>query len=167
MTSPHGQAPLDNVEFERPSEEFIAHDWEEFTGGSPVFGVLRGYEPRDVDGLAWRDPQRKGHGLVTWWIDEGVAEIVSLHAVPPGGGLGARLMDAAEAELKRFGVRQVVLATTNDNARALGFFSTRGCRLVRLHLDALDRVRQTKTGVPLIGREGIPLRDMWELQKEL
>jgi ribosomal protein S18 acetylase RimI-like enzyme len=158
---------LDNVEFERPSEEFIAQDWEEFTAGSPVFGVLRGYEPRDVGGLAWRDLQRKGHALVTWWIDQEAAEIVSVHVEPPGSGMGARLMDAAEAELKRRGVKQVVLATTNDKPRALSFYIKRGYRLVRLHLDAMDRVRQVKSRVPLIGDEGIPLRDMWEPQKEL
>ncbi len=43
----------------------------------------------------------------------------------------------------------------------------RGYRLVRLHLDAMDRVRQAKPQVRLIGDEGIPLRDMWELEREL
>jgi GNAT superfamily N-acetyltransferase len=158
---------MTEVEFEHPSEEFIAQDWEEFTGGAPVFGLLRGYEPPDVDALAWRDPHRKGHGLVTWWVDGEVAEIVSVHAEPSGTGMGARLMDATEAELKRLGVKQAVIATTNDNPRALAFYVRRGYRLVRLHLDAMDRVREAKPHVPLIGNDGIPLRDMWELRKEL
>ena len=112
-------------------------------------------------------PQGRGVWLVTWWIDGEVAEIVSLHASPEGSGTGAGLMDAAEAELKRRGVKRVTIATTNDNPRALNFYVRQGYRLVRLHLDAMDRVREAKPGVPSIGRDGIPLRDMWELQKEL
>ena len=152
-------------QFARPSPEAISKDWDQFTGGAPVFGVLRQYQPEDVDGLAWRDGD--GSGLVTWWVDGHVAEIVSLHAEPPGAGTGARLIESAEAELKRRGVTELVVATTNDNARALGFYVSRGFRLVRLHLDAMDRVREAKPKVPLSGAGGVPLRDMWELRKEL
>src|SRR4030042_6061526 len=130
---------MTEVEFQHPSGEFIAQDGEEFTGCAPVVGLLRGYEPSDVDGLVWRDPHRNAHGLVTWWVDGEVAEIVSVHAEPSGTGMGARLMDAAEAELKRLGVKQAVIATTNDNPRALAFYLRRGYRLVRLHVGALDR----------------------------
>jgi hypothetical protein len=76
-------------------------------------------------------------------------------------------MDAAEEEVRSRGVKTVVLATTNDNVRALSFYIRRGYRLVRLHLDAMDRVRALKPGVPSTGREGVPLQDMWELEKIL
>ena len=51
--------------------------------------------------------------------------------------------------------------------RALAFYVRRGYRLVRLHLDGMDRVRAAKPQVPDAGNEGIALRDMWELEKEL
>jgi len=76
-------------------------------------------------------------------------------------------MEAAEAELRRRGVRTLRVVTTNDNPRALSFYVRRGYRLVRLHPDAMDRVRWLKPRVPLTGADGIPLRDMWELQREL
>jgi hypothetical protein len=76
-------------------------------------------------------------------------------------------MDAAEDELRKRGVKTAVLATTNDNARALNFYIKRGYRLVRVHFDAMDRVRALKPGVPMSGRDGVPLQDMWELEKEL
>ena len=154
-------------EWDRPTQKSIAEDWERFTGGPPVIGVLRSYLPSEVDGLRWRDLGGEAHGLVTWWIDGDVAEIVSLHASPEGSGTGAVLMDAAEDELKRQGVKRVKIATTNDNPRALNFYVRQGYRLVRLHLDAMDRVREAKPAVPSIGRDGIPLRDMWEFEKEL
>ena len=76
-------------------------------------------------------------------------------------------MEAAEAELRRHGVRSLRVVTTNDNPRALSFYVRRGYRLVRLHPDAMDRVRRLKPRAPLTGADGIPLRDMWELCKEL
>jgi GNAT superfamily N-acetyltransferase len=145
----------------------VEADWRVFTGGPPVVGVLREYQPTDVEGIAWRDPDSGRTGVVTWWIDGERAEITSVHAEPPGGGAGTRVMDAAEEELRRCGVKVVVLATTNDNSRALNFYIKRGYRLVRLHLDAMDHVRALKPGVPRAGRDGVPLQDMWELEKTL
>ncbi len=43
----------------------------------------------------------------------------------------------------------------------------RGYRLVCLHLDVMDRVRRAKPQVPVIGDDGLPLRDMWVLEREL
>jgi len=152
----------------RPATEAeIAADWREFTGGPPVVGVLREYEPSDVEGVVWRDSGSGRTGVATWWIDGERAEITSVHAEPPGGGTGTRLMDAAEKELRRRSVKTAVVGTTNDNSRALNFYIKRGYRLVRLHLDAMDRVRALKPGVPRTGRDGLPLQDMWELEKAL
>jgi ribosomal protein S18 acetylase RimI-like enzyme len=152
----------------RPATEAeLEADWREFTGGPPVVGLLRNYEPRDVEGIVWRAAESGRRGLVSWWIDGERAEVVSVHAEPPGSGTGTRVMDAAEEALRRRGVKRVVLATTNDNVRALNFYQKRGYRLVRVHLDAMERVRVAKPGVPAVGRDGVPLRDMWELAKEL
>jgi ribosomal protein S18 acetylase RimI-like enzyme len=145
----------------------IEADWREFTGGPPVVGVLREYDAADVEGIVWRDEASGRIGVVTWWSDGKRAEIVSVHAQPQGSGTGTRIMDAAEEELRRRGVTTVVLATTNDNVRALSFYIGRGYRLVRLHLDAMDRVRALKPGVPSTGRDGVRLQDMWELEKAL
>jgi GNAT superfamily N-acetyltransferase len=145
----------------------IEADWREFTGGPPVVGVLRKYDAADVEGIVWRDEASGRTGVVTWWRDGERAEIVSVHAEPQGGGIGTRVMDAAEHELRRRGVKTVVLATTNDNVRALSFYIRRGYRLVRLHLNAMDRVRALKPGVPSTGRDGVALQDMWELEKVL
>ncbi|HLB27125.1 MAG TPA: GNAT family N-acetyltransferase, partial [Dehalococcoidia bacterium] len=134
--------------------------------GLPIVSVEREYLPADVEGLAWREGGDV-LGLVTWAIEGERAEIVSLDALQEGRRIGGRLMEAAEAELRRRGVRTLRVVTTNDNPRALSFYVRRGYRLVRLHPDAMDRVRWLKPRVPLTGADGIPLRDMWELQREL
>jgi len=156
-----------DLEVRPATEAEIEADWREFTGGPTVVGALRDYIPSDVEALVWRDLDSGKYGLVSWWVDGDRVEITSVHAEPPGSGTGTRIMDAAEEELRRRGIKIVVLATTNDNVRALNFYQKRGYRLVRLYLDAMDRVRAAKPGVPLTGRDGVRLRDMWELEKHL
>jgi GNAT superfamily N-acetyltransferase len=139
--------------------------WQEHWG-LPIDGVEREYLPADVEGLIW-DVDGTPQGLVTWWLDGDQGEVVSINAFEPGVHIGGRLLDAAEAELAKLGVRRVRIVTTNDNLRALAFYVRRGYRLVQLHLGSMDRVRAKKPDVPELGNEGIPLRDMWELEKVL
>ncbi len=154
------------AELTRPTTEEIDRDWREFTGGPPVVALLREYEPSDVSGglLLGDGPTR---GLVTWYIDGDVAEIVSLHAEPQASGGGTLLMDAAEEELRHLDVKRAVLVTTSDNTKGLRFYVKRGYRLTRVYLNVMERVRRFKPDVPEVGRDGIALRDMWELEKEL
>ncbi len=147
------------------SSELIEKLWQEHWG-LPIVSVDREYLPADVEGLVWRDGDEV-LGLVTWAVQGGMAEIVSLDAFEQGRRIGGRLMEAAEAELRRRGVRRLRVVTTNDNPRALGLYVRRGYRLVRLHLDAMGRVRRRKPQLRLVGNDGIPLRDMWELEGAL
>jgi GNAT superfamily N-acetyltransferase len=150
----------------KPTPAEIEADWREFSGGPPIVALLREYQASDVTGaFALRGGDTTG--LVTWYIDGAVAEIVSVHAEPQASGGGTVLMEAAENELRRSGVRRVVLATTSDNTKALRFYIKRGYRLTRVHLDALDRVRRFKPRVSGTGYDGLPLQDMWELEKLL
>ena len=136
--------------------------------GLPVIAGDRVYDdPAQLRGLVWREATGDVKGLVTWATDGEEAEIVSIEALEQGRHIGGRLLDAAEAELRRAGVRRVIVVTTNDNLRALAFYVRRGYRLVSLHLDGMDRVRAAKPQVPQRGKEGIPLRGMWELEKEI
>ena len=129
--------------------------------------IDRLYEPADLEGLVWRDDSGDIQGLVTWAVEDDWAEIVTIDAFVQGAHIGGRLLDAAEAALRERGVRTVVVVTTNDNLRAQAFYSRRGYRLMRLDLDGMASVRALKPGVPEVGHEGLPLRDMWELAKEL
>jgi GNAT superfamily N-acetyltransferase len=152
--------------FTRPSIAEIEADWRTFSGGPPVVALLREYEASDVSAaLALREGDVSG--LVTWFVDGDVGEIVSVHAEPQSSGGGTILMNAAEDELRRAGVKRAVLATTSENTNALGFYIKCGYRLTRVHLNAMDRVRRLKPNVPSMSREGLPLQDMWELEKAL
>jgi GNAT superfamily N-acetyltransferase len=151
---------------EPASPDLIDRIWRE-RWGIPIVSVRREYVPADVEGLVWLGGDGEPEGLVTWAAAGDGAEVASLDAFERGRHVGGRLLDAAEDELRRRGVKRVTIVTTNDNLRALGLYIRRGYRLVRLHLDAMDRVRALKPQVPLVGADGIPLGDMWELEKEL
>jgi N-acetylglutamate synthase-like GNAT family acetyltransferase len=90
---------------------------------------------------------------------------VTLEALVQGQHIGGRLIDASEEEMRRHGVRRIIVTTTNDNIRAQGFYQRRGYRLKRIELDGMKRVRAAKVDVPETGYEGLPLLDMWEFEK--
>jgi len=146
--------------------EYIRRHWEE-TWGLPVVSIDRTYEPEDVQGLVWRDEWGDAQGLITWHIEGEHAEIVTVDAYQQGRHIGGRLLDGAEAELRRRGVHHATIVTTNDNLRAIAFYVRRGYRMVRIALDDMERVRKIKPSVPRLGLNNVPLRDMIELEKDL
>lgn len=56
---------------------------------------------------------------------------------------------------------------TDDNLHALRFYQNRGFVLVAVYRNALEISRQLKPEIPLIGKNGIPLRDEIELEYTL
>jgi ribosomal protein S18 acetylase RimI-like enzyme len=106
-------------------------------------------------------------GLLTYRIDGGDCEVVTINAFPKGAGAGTALIEAVAGAARDAGCRRVWLITTNDNLRALRFYQRRGFRLAALHRDALDRSRELKPSIPEVGLDGIPLRDELELELRL
>ena len=145
---------------------FIDEEWRRLLG-LPVVSLDREYRPTDVEGLVYRDDGGVPQGLVTWRVDGDGGEIVTVDAFEQGRHVGGRLLNGAEEELRRRGARGVTIMTTNDNLRAIAFYVRHGYRIVAVHLDAMERVRLLKPAVPETGQDGLPLRDVIELVKEL
>jgi GNAT superfamily N-acetyltransferase len=106
-------------------------------------------------------------GLVTYRLDNGGCEIMTLDSLRPGLGVGTALIEAVKAVAHWGGCHRLWLITTNDNLRALGFYQKRGFVLVAVHRGAVDEARQIKPSIPLTGSEGIPIRDEIELEMAL
>ncbi len=102
-------------------------------------------------------------GLVTYHVEGEACEIVSLDSLAGGKGVGTALIEAVRRVAVEAGCRRLWLITTNDNLAALRFYQKRGFRLVAVHRDALDVSRRLKPEIPLLGIDGIPLRDEIEL----
>jgi GNAT superfamily N-acetyltransferase len=106
-------------------------------------------------------------GLITYHLQDTRCEIVTLDSLMPGNGIGTALIEAAKASAKQSGCKQMGSITTNDNVTALRFYQKRGFELVAVHRSAIERSRQIKPEIPLIGEHGIPLRDEIELELNL
>jgi GNAT superfamily N-acetyltransferase len=106
-------------------------------------------------------------GVVSWQIEAGSAEIVTLDSDKPGHRVGTKLLEAAVGELRAAHVRRVWLITTNDNTDALRFYQRRGWRLVALYPNAVAESRKLKPSIPETGAHGIPIRDEIELEYPL
>jgi ribosomal protein S18 acetylase RimI-like enzyme len=103
-------------------------------------------------------------GLVTYHIAGNGCEIVTLDSLRPSLGIGTTLIESVKAAAGAAGCRRLWLITTNDNLHALGFYQKRGFRLAAVHPGAVNESRKLKPEIPLIGNDGIPIRDEIELE---
>lgn len=105
-------------------------------------------------------------GLVTYAFDSGgyQCEVVTLSTRLENRGVGERLLEAATDAAREAGCSRAYLTTTNDNLRAIGFYQKRGWRLAALHKGNVDEARARHPVIPVMGLNGIPLRDEIELE---
>jgi ribosomal protein S18 acetylase RimI-like enzyme len=103
-------------------------------------------------------------GLVTYRAENDECEIVTLNSLVEGIGIGTALVKAVRSIAASNRFRRVWLITTNDNLKALRFYQRRGFSLVALYRKALEVSRNLKPEIPLIGLDGIPIRDELELE---
>jgi GNAT superfamily N-acetyltransferase len=106
-------------------------------------------------------------GAATWRREGDALRIVTIASVREGIGIGRELLGAAEREARATGAARIVLATTNDNLRALGFYQRNGFVLLAVHPGAVDRMRAIKPTIPEVADNGIPIRDQLDLEKPL
>lgn len=106
-------------------------------------------------------------GLVTYLQQQNECEIVTLDSLVEGAGIGTALIQAVIGQARQSGCARVWLITTNDNLNALGFYQKRGFRLVKVNPGAVDRSRQVKPEIPLIGAGDIPIHDEIEMEVRL
>jgi ribosomal protein S18 acetylase RimI-like enzyme len=87
-----------------------------------------------------------------------------MDSLEPNQGVGSVLIE----EILKFAIsknlRRVWLITTNDNTPALHFYQKRGFSLVTIYKDAVRISRELKPEIPLVGLDGIPIRDEIELE---
>jgi ribosomal protein S18 acetylase RimI-like enzyme len=115
--------------------------------------------------VAWQEETRVG--LATYCIAGDKCELISLNTVRENLGIGSALIEAVKQEAVSAGCQRLWLITTNDNMRALRFYQKRGFRLVAVYPNALEQSRRLKPEIPLVGLDGIPLRDEIELELPL
>lgn len=103
-------------------------------------------------------------GLVTYHIDKQECEIVTLNSVVEKRGIGTALINEIKRVAISVGCRRLWLVTSNDNLAAVRFYQKRDFQLVAVHCNAIEKSRLLKPEIPLIGIDGIPIRDEIELE---
>jgi ribosomal protein S18 acetylase RimI-like enzyme len=139
--------------------QHIAAEW----GAEIVVAHGAVYRPAELPGFV-AEADGEIVGLLTYHIAGDACEIVTLDSARPGCGIGAALIAAAKEAAINAGCRRLWLITTNDNTHALRFYQKRGFLLAALHRDAVAASRARKPEIPLIGNNGIPIRDEIELE---
>lgn len=137
--------------------------WVEHWAGDQMIVHGEVFKPDRLQGFVAED----WCGLITYRIRDRECEIISLDSLHEGRGIGTALVKAVVEEARGSGCSRVLVNTTNDNLRALGFYQKRGFALVQVLRGALEESRRVKPGIPVIGENGIPLRDEIELEMSL
>lgn len=106
-------------------------------------------------------------GLLTFQVRNAECEVTSLDSLEEGKGIGTALLNEVLQEARKRQCRRLFLTTTNDNLNALRFYQKFGFELCDLRRSAINETRKIKPSIPLIGMNGIALRDELELEIKL
>jgi ribosomal protein S18 acetylase RimI-like enzyme len=140
--------------------------WIEHWGGEEMLAHGVVYRPEQLEGFVVEEGE-EWIGLLTFFIEADECEVTSLDSLRAGQGIGSRLIDKVIEEARARNCKRLFLITTNDNLNALGFYQKRGFELVAVHRGAVNESRKRKPTIPLVGMNGIPLRDEIELEMSL
>jgi ribosomal protein S18 acetylase RimI-like enzyme len=107
-------------------------------------------------GFVWVEDGRVA-GLITYRLEGEDCEVSALVSYGENRGVGSALLERVREVASAEGCRRLFLITTNDNARAIGFYQKRGMELVAVRLGEMERSRILKPQIPLTGIDDIPL----------
>jgi len=142
--------------------KFFKEHW-----GSTEMVISSGiYDCSKLEGFVYVDEQNSILGLMTYSIRKEECEIISLDSIVEGKGIGSLLVQAVEDNAFEQACTIITLITTNDNLHALKFYQKRGYHLVEIIQNAVEQARAFKPEIPLIGNDGIPIRDEIRLAKQ-
>jgi ribosomal protein S18 acetylase RimI-like enzyme len=139
--------------------EFVRRLAIEHWGSEIVVAHGVAYEPATLPGFVAEEGDR-AVGFLTYHVHGDACEVVTIDAFRVRSGIGTALMDAVRA----LGHERVWLITTNDNVDAQRFYEHGGFRLAAVHEGAVVRSRELKPEIPLLGRNGVPIRDELEYE---
>lgn len=103
-------------------------------------------------------------GVVTYHIKNEECEIVTLNSFEENTGIGTALINGVMNIARECNCKRVWLITTNDDINAIRFYQRKGFDLKAAHINAMDRSREMKPSIPLIGMDHIPIKHELEFE---
>lgn len=160
MTGPH----LEVRRVDHHDEEWIRERMRSRWGGETVAAHGRLHDPAMLPGFVVIADLIEPVGLLTYALEEGQCEVVTIDSMREGIGVGSLLMDAVIHLARDVRCRRVWLVTTNDNAHAQAWYERRGLRRVAVYEGAVAASRKLKPSIPLVGHGGVPVTDEIEYE---
>lgn len=103
-------------------------------------------------------------GFLIYRSDNNNCEILAIKSITKEIGIGTRLIEEMKKIADKNECKRIWLVTTNDNIRAQDFYKKRGFSVKTIHENAIQESRKLKPQIPLIGENGIPIRDEIEME---
>lgn len=97
-------------------------------------------------------------GVMTYRVEDDTLRIVTVDAKSHGHGIGTMLTTLAVEKAKALGLKKVVVLTRNDNIVGIEFYQKIGFDLKGVRRNSLNMARAIKENIPLMGKNGIPVR---------
>ncbi|MAU13034.1 MAG: GNAT family N-acetyltransferase [Anaerolineaceae bacterium] len=156
---------------EREDREWVAHFMDEHWGTTQIVSRGKSHYGHLMPGyVAEREGKEETEtiGLLTYRLEDNTCEIMTLNSLDEEKGVGTALVERLVEDVKTIGnIKRIWLITTNDNLAALKFWQKREFVLVTIHRDSIKESRRLKPQIPIVGQEGIPIRDEIELEYPL
>jgi DNA-3-methyladenine glycosylase I len=144
--------------------DWIKEIFIQYWGGDFVVSRGKVHKIEEFNGVYIAEQQSKKIGLITYKSINTELEITGLISKDEKRGIGTALVNSVITLAKQEGIKRICLVTTNDNLNALSFWQKRGFQIVKVYPNAMENTRRLKPAIPLIGENGIPLRDEIELE---
>jgi ribosomal protein S18 acetylase RimI-like enzyme len=138
-------------------KEFVKSHW----GSEKIIVHNTIYFPNKIDGFIAEYNFEK-IGLITYHILRKNCEIITHNSIKENQGIGTRLVNLVIDKAKSKGCKKIRLITTNDNLKAISFYQRLGFQLFNVYPGAVEESRKLKPEIPLIGDNGLPIKDELE-----
>ena len=132
-------------------------------GGNIVVAHGEVFHPADLPGFA-AFIGKKPVGLLTYSISDNDLEIVTINSWRERQGIGTALIDLVKLKAYEASCRRLFLVTTNNNTHALHFYQKYGFVISSIRINVIEKSRMLKPQIPLLDKDGLPIRDEIELE---
>jgi N-acetylglutamate synthase-like GNAT family acetyltransferase len=142
--------------------DYLKNNW-----GSCIL-VTQGkvYKSEDLEGyIAESNYEVVGVGLYA--ISNNGCEIVLLESIVKMQGIGTRILRSIKQKAEIMSCDILWLITTNDNISAIKYYEKMGFEITAIYKDAILESRKIKPEIPLIGNNGIEIKDEIKLEMRL
>jgi N-acetylglutamate synthase-like GNAT family acetyltransferase len=152
------------IEIRNADKEIIEKYLWEYWGSDRIVTKGRIHKPEDLSGFCAYYKKNLA-GLITYRISGLELEIVTLNSLIENRGIGIVLIKRVRETALLKNLRRIWLITTNDNQKAIKYYTNRGFK--RKDMYSIADSRKLKPEIPLTGFNDIEIKYEIEFEYKL